>query len=343
MNSRYFKCVIVAIALLVGLCVSAWTEDKAFSITPAVSFTWYPLVFYPPQGEEELTKTESDINNIGMSFLLGLKLFDKVGAHLNLTIDDPTFQKLVDFVGYVNVYNFMLKFDIHNFGGTVRWEGVTPNPIPDGFHFRTQSKNVSLLYNLKDFLPPSFPMMFAIGIGYSSFEVPGEYRVKQDRGLSNSGYGLLKGSTWGYSMLVDTLAYSMELSPEERKKSVLTFSDYNLDAWFYSEIFAGGLYGLGNGEIDSEALAWMVNANGGVPIDGNINSGFTMEGPSPFFYRISCSVGFQKLWDFGKNARIGLALGIDLMMEGFSAASEDIKIAVGSLNAGPTMRLSIRW
>ena len=341
------------IILIVGLGGVAWAEETTeekkssiFSVTPAVSLAWYPAASYSRQ---ESAKTELDLNNIGISALMGLKLFDKVSAQFGLKIDDPAFKKLVNFAGYIDIYGVMLNFDYHAFGGTVTWEGSTPNPIPDGsYHFRSHWTNISLLYNFLNFLKGS-PQLAAFGITYSSFEIPLEYKVKKDSRLTNPGFGLVKGNVWGLSLLGDTLTGCMELSPEERKRSWVSFSFFDL--WFYCDSFYG-LF-LQKGEIDAEALAWMINANGGASIDGDITRNFSM------FYsddddddhndiplstmKISVILGIQKIWDVGKKTRIGLAIGAELRMENFFTSSNDIEIGFDSMNFGPVVRLSARW
>ena len=336
--------------LVAGLGDTAWAEEKRssiFSITPAVSFAWYPYAYYLRQ---ESTKTETDINNIGISALMSLKLFDKVGAQLGLKIDDPTFQKMVDFAGYVNIYGVILNFDYHFFGETVTWEGSTPNPIPGGsYHFRSHWTNISLLYNFVPLVEKDYPQLAAFGIAYNSFEVPLEYKVKEGSGLY-PGFGLVKGNVWGLSFLADTLVGSMELSPEAGKRSWLSLGN-GLALWLYVDCFYG--FYLQKGEIDAEALARMVNANGGASIDGNITRNFSIlysddddddeNDPPLSIMKMSFIMGIQKVWDIGKKARIGLAVGGELRSENFFTSSNDIEIGFDSMNVGPVIRLSARW
>lgn len=343
----------MTMALAAGLGNTAWAEEKRsaiFSITPAVSFAWYPYAGYLRQ---ESTKTETDLNNIGISALMSLKLFDKVGAQLGLKIDDPTFQKLVDFAGYVNIYGVILNFDYHSFGGTVTWEGVTPNPIPDGsYPFRSHWTTVSLLANILQLIKADYPQLVALGIAYSNFEVPLEYKVKKGSGLY-PGFGLVKGDAWGFSLLGDTLVGSMELSPEAENRSLFSFplGGFNIDLWFYVDCFYGIF--LQKAEIDAEAFARMVNANGGASIDGDITRNFSMfysddddndENNLPLsIMKMSVILGVQKVWDIGKKARIGLAVGVELRSENFFTSSNDIQIGFDSMNVGPVIRLGARW
>jgi len=345
MNSRYLGITLVTLALAVGLGDTAWADEKRsgiFSITPAVSFAWYPQAYYFKQ---ESTTIEADLNNIGISALMGLKLFDKVGAQIGLKIDDPTFQKMVDFAGYVNVYGVMLNFDYHFFGGTATWEGVTPNPIPGGsYHFRSHWTNISLLYNFLS-LSPNNLFLMALGITYSSFETPLEYRVKESSGLY-PGFGLVKGKAWGFSVLMDTLVGSMELPPEAKKRSLSTITLFgsNFDLWVYADIFYG-LF-LQEGEIDAEALAWMVNASGGASIDGDITRNFSINDDSNdalSIMKMSFIAGIQKVWDIGKKARTGFAVGLEFRTEKFLTGSNDIEVGFMSMNFGPVIRLSARW
>ena len=353
MNSKYLGITLVTLALVAGLGDTAWAEEKRsaiFSITPAVSFAWYPYAYYSRQ---ESTKTETDINNIGISALMSLKLFDKVGAQLGLKIDDPTFQKMVDFAGYINIYGVMLNFDYHFFGETITWEGSTPNPIPGGsYHFRSHWTNISLLYNFLPLVAKDYPQIGAVGITYSSFEMPLEYRVKKGSGLY-PGFGLVKGNAWGLSLLADTLVGSMELSPEAGNRSLYSFPLFgsNVDLWFYVDAFYG-LF-LQKGEIDAEALARMVNANGGASIDGDITRNFSMfysddddndkNDPPLSIMKLSAIMGLQKVWDIGKKARIGFAIGAEIRIENFFTSSNDIKVGFDSMNVGPVIRLSARW
>ena len=340
--------------LVAGFGNTVWAEEKRssiFSITPAVSFAWYPYAFYLRQ---ESTKTEPDVNNIGISALMSLKLFDKVGAQLGLKIDDPTFQKLVDFAGNVNVYGVMLNFDYHAFGGMVTWEGITPDPIPDGsYYFRSHWTNISLLLNILQLVQADYPQLFALGITYSSFEMPVEYKVKKGSGLY-PGFGLVKGNVWGFSFIGDTLVGSMELSSGATQRSIATFTTpfgFDVDLWFYADCFYGIF--LQKGEIDAEALTRMVNANGGASIDGDITRNFFMfyrddddddkNDPPLSIMKMSVIGGIQKVWDIGKKARIGFAIGAELRMENFFTSSNDIQIGFDSMNVGPVVRFSARW
>jgi len=272
-------------------------KNDIFSITPAFSFAWYP---YAKFFKEESTNTGVDLNNFGMSAIMSLKLFDKVGAHLNLKIDDPAFKKLVDFAGYVTAYNFMIKFNYHAFSGSVTWTGNTPNPIPgDIYNFRNQWTNVSLMYRIDQFsfdsinniknehlryllMIPVFALsevgllgsgrLTAIGLGYANFDMPLEYRVNSGRSLSNSGFGLIKGSVWGLSIYCDTLSWLMDpkYSGLSGSISFIPFLNY---LWFNVDWFHGfqPIGSIGKGETDAQAIAWMSNSNNGAYINGNIN------------------------------------------------------------------------
>jgi len=351
MNSSYFHTVLLTMVLITGLSNTAWAEEEKrnsiFSITPAVSFAWYPYAYFLKQ---ESIKTEADINNFGISALMGLKLFDKVGVQLGIKIDDPTFKKMVDFAGYINVYSFIINFDYHTYGGTVTWEGSTPNPISGGsYFFRGHWTNISLLYNLLPVFMKDYPQLIAIGITYTSFETPLEYRVKKDSKL-NPGFGLVKFNAWGISILMDTLVGAMELSPEAKERSLfkpLKFRDYNLNLWMYFDIFYG-LY-LQKGEIDAKALAWMVNANDGASIDGDITRNFKIFAndengdDSNGVFKLSLILGIQKVWDLGKKTRIGLAGGVGFGMEKLYTSSDDIIVGFNSMYIGPVVRFSARW
>jgi len=352
MKSKYFKIALVII-LLTESFSAAWAQEEKnsiFSIAPAVTFSWYPYAAFK---EETSTKTEVDLNNFGLSVMMSLKLFDKVGAHLNLKIDDPTFQKLVDIAGYVTAYYFLVKFDYHSFGGKVTWTGNTPNPIPDGeYTFRNQWTNVSLMFRLDQLKlklrdSPSqfefflysllYEMMLvgrgnlgAIGIGYANFDMPLEYRVHSGSGLTNPGFGLTKGEAWGFTMLWDTLIWNMERSASYR----IPFLQY---VWVYLDWFHGipSFANVGKIETDAQAIEWMSSANG-VSVDGNINEGMR-------YAIVKMIFGLQYVWDIGKKGRIGLAVGVELLEETIEASNNDIDIYFWSRHIGPAVRVSARW
>jgi hypothetical protein len=348
-KSKRFEIAIALIVLVIGPCTAVWAQEKKndiFNITPAFSFAWYPSANF---FEEESTKTEVDRNNFGMSVIMGLKLFDKVGAHLNLKIDDPTFKKLVDVAGFVTAYYFMLKFDYHSFGGTVTWAGNTPNPISgEVYNFRNDWTNVSLLFRVDQLRmsdKPSIPELFlfellqdfrlvgegnlgAIGIGYARYDMPLEYRVQPDSGL-HPGFGLVKGEAWGFSILWDTLIWRME-PPAFYGGGIMDLMQF---IWIYLDWFVG-LSFIGKEETDAQAIAWMSNANNGVSVDGNIK---------PTYGIVKANLGLQYVWDVGKKGRIGLAVGVELLEETIKASNDDINIYFWSRNIGPAVRVSARW
>ena len=350
MKSKWLVTALALMLLLIAPCTAALAQEKKsdiFNITPAFSFAWYPSANFL---KEESTNTEVDLNNFGMSVMMGLKLFDKVGAHLNLKIDDPTFQKLVDIAGFVTAYYFMIKFDYHSFGGTVTWAGNTPNPIPgEVYNFRNEWMNVSLLFRVDQLRMRDKPSMLelylfgllhelrligegnlgAIGIGYANFDMPLEYRVQPDSGLSNPGFGLVKGEAWGFSMLWDTLIYRME-RPTFHGGGIMGLMQY---IWIYLDWFHG-LSFIGKGETDAQAIAWMSNANNGVSVDGNIK---------PAYAIVKANLGLQYVWNVGKKGRIGLALGAEILEETIEASNDDINIYFWSRHIGPALRVSVRW
>jgi hypothetical protein len=332
------------IVLLIGLCTTAWAQEQEkksgiFSITPAFSFAWYPYAHF---FKEESTNTEVDLNNFGMSVIMGLKLFDKVGAHLNLKIDDPTFKKLVDIAGYVTAYYFMIKFDYHSFGGTVTWAGNTPNPIPDEvYDFRNQWNNVSLLFRVDqlkindDFLRGLLHELFlsgggnlgAIGIGYARFDMPLEYQIQPDSGL-HPGFGLVKGDAWGLSILWDTLSWNME-RPPSYGGGIMNLMQH---IWIYVDWFHGFTV---NGETDAQAIAWMSN-NNDVSVNGDISRGMK-------YAIFKGTLGLQYVWNVGKKGRIGLAVGAEILEETIDANNDDIDVYFWSRHIGPAVRVSVRW
>ncbi|MDR1748183.1 MAG: hypothetical protein LBR47_03910 [Spirochaetaceae bacterium] len=285
---------------------------------------------------------------------MGLKLFDKVGVQLNLKIDDPAFKKLVDAAGYVTAYHFILKFDYHSFGGTVTWIGDTPNPIPGGvYNFRNVWTNVSLLFRideltikntflkglLSELLLIGSGNLGAIGISYASFEMPLEYQVQPNRGLSAPGFGLIKGEAWGMRILWDTLIKRMENSAldAQRMQDRTGYELFHLFVqkylWIYVEWFHGFIV---QGKTDAQAIAWMSNAHNGVSVNGNISKG--ME-----YAIVKGILGFQNMWNVGKKGRIGIAVGVELLEETIDANNDDIDIHFWSRHIGPAVRVSARW
>jgi hypothetical protein len=282
MKNKYFNIAIMLMGLLIVSYTSTWAQEgknDIFSITPAFSFAWYP---YAKIFTEESTNSDIDQNNFGMSAIMNLKLFDKVGAHLNLKIDDPTFKKLVDFAGYVTAYNFMLKFNYHTFNGSVTWTGNTPNPISDDvYNFRNKWSNVSLLYRIdhislekmmgieNEFLRylvmiPFFTLnevgflgsgkLTAIGLGYANFDMPLEYKVNIKGGLSNPGFGLIKGQVWGLSIYTDTLSWQMD--PKSGWGSTVYLIPFIKYLWLNIDWFHGfrPFGSIGKGETDVNAI-----------------------------------------------------------------------------------------
>jgi hypothetical protein len=343
MKRKWFETSLVLIVLLIVPCATVWAQDKKndiFSITPAFSFSWYLSANF---FKEESTNTEVDLNNFGMSAIMSLKLFDKVGAYLNLKIDDPTFKKLVDVAGYVTAYYFMLKFDYHAFGGTVTWVGNTPNPIPgEVYNFHNQWNNVSLLFRvdqltirnifLKDLLSNVMLIgtgnLGAIGIGYARYDMPLGYQVQPGSGFSNPGFGLVKGEAWGFSMLWDTLSWNME-RPAFYGGGIMGLMRY---IWIYVDWFHG-LSFIGKGETDAQAIAWM-STNNGVSVDGDIK---------PSYGIFKADFGFQYIGNVGKKGRIGLAVGVEILEETIEASNDDINIYLWSRHIGPTVRISAHW
>ena len=343
--------------LIAGIGSNAWAQEEQnennrnlFSISPAFSFAWYP---YAKFFNEESTNTVVDLNNFGMSAIMSLKLFDKVGVHLSLKIDDPSFQKLIDFAGYISASYFLIKFDYHSFGGTVSWTGNTPNPIPNDVSvFRNQWSNVSLLFRIDQWInqltlkrdPNIFSYFLygflsefgligagsigAAGIGYANFDMPLEYKVQPDSGLSYPGFGLIKGNAWGISVLWDTLTWRME-----RPVSIRNVSQYFHWLWVYVDWFHGFRF-ITKGQTDSNAIAWMSSANNGVSVDGNIKLSYAI---------FKANLGLQFIWDARDRVRIGLAMGVEMLEETISASNNDIGIYFWSRHIGPAVRVSISW
>jgi len=351
MNSRYFGVVFLLILLIAGLGGNAWAEEEkkaVLSITPALTFAWYPLSYFSER--EGSTYTEGGINNIGISVLMGLRLFDKVGAQLNLKIDDPTFQKMVDFAGLISAYGFALNFDYHSFNEKVTWKGSTPDPMQGNpFQYHSRWNGISLLYNISQFFEKEEAFFIALGVTYCTLETPLEYRVKQGGGLSNPGFGLVKGNFWGIGYIIDMATGAMNLSQEERKRNNLYSIFPNMGLWMLLEGYVGFAPKL---KTDDDAIAWMSVANGGKFVDGNIDNSFSLgyskknedDSGGPFsIMKVSCIMGLQKIWDISKKARVGFAAGVECRVEEFNSSGSDIEVCFNSLNIGPVVRLSARW
>jgi hypothetical protein len=344
------KIMMLMIVLLVLISLPIFSQESTqiapekksvFEVTPAASFVWYP---YSKTTVGESTITEIDTYNFGISVLLGLKLFDKIGAQLNLTIDDPTFEKMVDFAGYINAFNLMLKFDFHAFGGNVTWQGETPDPIPNNkYNFRNTWNTVSLMYSLDELLYPLRHMRLAIGISFVDFSMPVEYQIRNEAKFPEDpspGFGKINGQLWGISLFTDTLVKNMDLPSSDRNSWISLGWLLNIDAldnikfWIYTDFNLGF---LGTGELDKDAINWMKTANNVNSIDTNFDV------VSVLFMKYSQIVGFQYIWDIGKKSRIGLAIGADMMLEMILAGTEDIEIDVSTFNIGPAVRLSIKF
>ena len=317
-------------------------NSSLFSVMPAFSYSRYPWVDIT---SEENTITTPDTENYGMSFIMGLKFFDKYGASLNLTIDDPKFQKMVDFAGTITAYDLILKFDIHTFGGNVIWDPISakPNPIPNGYDFKTQFNNVSLLYRWDNLLGESFGLLAAVGISYSSINMPLEYQVHNKNRenlpeLLYPGFGNVKANLWGFSMYFDSLTPLMEMTKEQRFLSMLRFEyiPLDLDAWIYTDFIIGI---FGKASYDNESLKWMAAQNGVASISG-INSAPDV---NALFMRYTQVLGIKKVWDVGLNARIGLAIGGEGLLEWFSGFTDDFAIKYDAFSIGPTIRFTAKF
>jgi hypothetical protein len=349
MKGKRFEIALVLMVLLIGPCTASWAQEKKtgiFSITPALTFSWYPFAIFLTDKSSN-TDTEVDINNFGMSAMMSLKLFDKVGANVDLKIDDPTFKKLVDIAGYLTASYFLLKFDYHSFGGTVTWAGDPNYPVS----FRNQWTAVSLLFRIdqlvlegegffsiylravREQLFLNGEILGAIGIGYAQFDMPLGYQVQEDSGLETSGFGFVKGKVWGIEFLWDTLSKNMERSAAERRSWL-----WLEHIWAYLDFFWGlPPFGfVGSGGIDANAINWMSDHNlRAKAVDGDISNlhyGF-----------VQGILGYQNVWDIGKTGRLGFAIGVELLEEDIRAHNDDIKIDYTSWHIGPTVRICANW
>jgi len=366
MQCKWFKIMLILAVLFFGQYNVAQAQGSEnslfiFSFSPAVSFAWYPFAFF---FREASTDTNVDINNFGISASMGLKFFDRVGVHLNLKIDDPAFQRMVDFAGYITTNNFMLRFGYHAFGGTVRWSGVTPNPIPgEVYNFRNQWTDVSLMFridqidfetafmNINNETLRSFARipidalhhvgllgygrLTAIGLGFAQFDMPLEYQIQPDRRLFYPGFGSLRGQVWGLSIYTDSLSWRMHPVTGGFSGNVNPFP-FAEHIWIHINWFSGfrPFGSFGEGRTDSRAIAWM-NDNNALPVNGNINRSLR-------YSIFKASLGFQHIWEIGERGRIGLAVGVQILEETIDASNNDIKISFWSRHIGPAIRASVR-
>jgi hypothetical protein len=342
MKNKGFRASFLLVTLIMGLCASAWAQEKKdiASVSTAATFSWYPFAWSNTLIKKIDTKPSAEnelyLDDFGISLIMGLKLFDKVGSYLNLKIDDPTFQKMVDVAGYVNAWYLMLKFDYHSYGGSVNWTTDKPNPISDGYNFRTEQTNIALLFRFDQLYPVKLEtfnpflkefkdahLVAAVGIGYARFSLPVEYQTQQDSGLSYSGFGLISGETWGLSVHFDTLVGYSELSASERNASPFRH------LWMYLDAFTGF---SSKGETDGETIKWMSEKNE-APVDGDL---------FPTYVTLNAILGYQHVWDIGKKGRIGFAAGAELSFEGSHADNDDIAVNQEFWHLGPAVRASFR-
>ena len=302
-------------------------------INPAVSFSWYPSANY----SGEYTNTTDDGRNYGISAMLGLKLFEKYGAQFNLKIDDPTFQKMVDFAGLLNINNVVLKFDYHAFGGNITWKDEDkPNLIPENslglreFGFRETWTTFHLMYHM-EFIPIFY---WTFGISMVNLQVPVEYLVneKTEKSLSNPGFGMIKGRFWGVSFLIDTLAKKVDELAEWGGADYYRDSTFNI--WILSDFVLAFSTSF---EFDKTAVARMAAANSVDSIDAKV------EGINGGYMKGSLVLGLQKAWDIDGEIFMGIGIGADMMFEFIGASTTDITVSYSTINVGPSIRFSVRF
>ena len=144
---------------------TANAKKSNVEIEPLVGFAWFPLSSFniwlrdyagTRIGEEG--KGSYDMNtafNFVNFYQLGLNFFDKVGASLNLNIDDPTFQRLTQIAGAIDAKHFGLRFDYHQAKGTTHWYGdkldlggAYSSYEPPGYDYEMNSTMVILFYKM---------------------------------------------------------------------------------------------------------------------------------------------------------------------------------------------------
>ena len=332
------------ILVLFVLAVAAFADGEIFNVTPSAMFSWYPSSAYGKFSSasdiEPSTKTTTGLNNYGISALMGLKLFDKVGAQLNMKIDDSNFQNLVDIAGRINAYMFLLKFDYHSFTGIVTWDGDKAyNPIPGGeMEFSSKWYSFSLLFRVDEWLEMEWLGLIGIGAFYGSAEIPVQYRRNKESekllSTHNPGFGWIKSNQiWGFSFLWDGLTAYMEA--EDPSYQAFSISDSSA-LWIYMDL----LMGFADTELDEAAVKEMAVANGfGKNELSNKNDGAGNSG----YMKNSIILGLMKRWDVGKKTRIGLAVGVEMLMEALSFKNDDIVADIFGFSAGPVVRFSARF
>ena len=167
-------------------------------------------------------------------------------------------------------------------------------------------------------------MYTAIGIYYNSFSMPSVYKIDNEEKFGKDpihGYGMVKSDLWGITFFMDSFAGAMETGP-----------DAAWPMWLYID---GNFGFIGSVQAeDKEMIKWMEQKNG-IDIE---NGSFK----AILFMRVQSQLGLQWIWDFNK-ARIGLAVGIEMLMEFLTCYNDDINLSPGGAYFGPSVKFSMKF
>jgi len=318
---------------------NAQAQDNAFSIAPGFSFSWYPYADYI-EGDSEMDIEQ----NIGLSALMNIKLFRKINVHIDFGLNDPTFKKMIDIAGRIDIFNFIMMFDYHKLKGNVKWKGSTPNPFPDDkviFDFDTTLTNVSLMFRIDQLFNLSEDILFlSFGISYSQFNMPVEYKKHaSEKQLNFNGFGNITGTAWGAALLADSMIMSMGWSDSntslyaEPAMEFYNNGTYAIHGWVWMYFILAGVL---EGSFDKKSVDKMAEINN---VD-SINSGF--ERVDSTYAKLSLILGLLNRWEIGFG-RIGLAFGAELLWEQFGINSKDLRGESWSVSIGPVIRLSAKF
>ena len=96
---------------IMGYCSAVFSLDKPVIFDTAAAFSWYPLNNFAGAMNEE------GGFNYNLQLSMGLKLFKKMSAYVNMDIDDPTMKKLINVAGALGSKYFGVQFDYHKVRG----------------------------------------------------------------------------------------------------------------------------------------------------------------------------------------------------------------------------------
>jgi len=325
------------IALLIGPCAerAACADNEYFTFAPGLSFSWYPYTDFSNYAGEKIESS----HNWGLSAMLNLALFQRICFNFNISLDDPTFDKLIKIAGYLSAYNFMIKYDYHAFRGTATGTGIPPNnPLPDGpKKFDAALTDISLMYRFDSSIFSDPVMLWAVGAFYADFNTWTGYQ-----GLSplKNGFGKISGTAWGVSMLLDSIPLSMGIADSDGFidfYDALEFFDdgtHAVHAWVYGFMLLGGVT---DGKLDKNVVQEMADRSGMSIEDTDYTDKVT-----GIYAKISLILGLLNRWEVGP-VHIGLAVGAELLWEQFRIGTKKVIAEVNVWNIGPVIRFNVRF